>query len=248
MATLLLNRRRASWPSFLAVGTALLAGLAVYSYLSYLRAQIPVSGKLMPLLVAATDIEPGTVLEPQMLELTRHPGKYLPAGAVSSKKAAAGQAVAVPLFRGEAVTRQKMGRTGGVSSVVPPGQRAFSLSVASGASLGFLPRPGDRVDVIVTLPQEVLGKATSETVLRFKEVASVGSAAPAEAAKSDDKFGIPNSDGSRLGITLFVNPEEAQRLAMAEALGKITVILAPLKPDLGKVPDPITAGDLRGAP
>lgn len=247
MATLVLNRRRPSWSGFLALGLAALAGLAVYSYLSFLRSQIPVSGKLMPLVVAARDIEPGTALDPGALEIVRHPANYLPAGALAAVSAAAGQTASVPIYQGEPVTSRKLGKTGGLSSVVPPGQRAYSLSVASGASLGFQPRPGDRVDVIVTLPQEVLGRATAETVLRFKEVASVGAAAAAkDAAQAGEKFGIPASGEPRLGITLFVDPNEAQRLAMAEALGKITVILAPAKPDLGKVPDPITAGDLRG--
>lgn len=246
MATLVLNRRRASWPAFWAMAAAFLAGLAVYSYLSYLRSQIPQAGKLVPMVVAATDIEPGTALEPGMLEMVRHPSRYLPAGAIASREAAAGNVATVPVFKGEAVTSRKVGRRGGVSSVVPPGQRAYSLAVASGASLGFSPRPGDRVDVIVTLPQEVLGQATSQTVLRHKEVASVGSAPPAERQKTDGKFAISNSQDRKLGITLFVNPEEAQRLAMAEAMGKITVILAPQKPDLGKVPDPITPGQIRG--
>lgn len=247
MATLLLNRRRASASSLLAVGAAAVAGLGVYSYLSFLRAQIPVSGELTPMIVARVDIEPGTSLEPPMLEVAKHPARYLPAGSVASIPAAAGQVAKVPIFRGEPITARKMGPSGGISSVVPPGQRAFSLSVASGASLGFLPRPGDRVDVIVTLPPEILGKATSETILRFKQVASVGSAAPVSSGKEDGKFGIGSSEERKLGITLFVTPEEAQRLAMAEAVGRITVVLAPEKPDPGKVPDPITPGELRGA-
>lgn len=247
MATLVLNRRRASWSGLLAIGSALLAGLAVYSYLSYLRGQIPISGKLVPVVVAAADIEPGTALQPPMLEVARHPAKYAPAGAIAQIGAAAGQTVTVPIFQGEAVTSRKLGRTGGLSSVVPVGQRAYSLSVASGASLGFLPGPGDRVDVIVTLPQEVLGRATSQTVLRHKEVASVGSAGPADVARADGKFEIPASEERRIGITLFVTPEEAQRLAMAEALGKVTVVLAPGKPDPGPAPNPVSAGELRGA-
>jgi len=244
MATLVLNRRRASLPGILAAAVAIAAGLGVYSYLSYLRSQIPIAGRLAPVVVAATDIEPGTRLEAQMLELSLQPSRYLPAGSLGARAAAEGKVVTVPIFKGEPITAVKMGRSGGLSAVVPPGQRAYSLAVASGSSLGFLPRPGDRVDVIVTLPAEALGRATAETVLRFKQVASVGAAPSSASAKNQDKFGIPASGEKGLGITLFVDPGEAQRLAMAEALGKITVVLAPDKPDLGQVPAPVTAGDI----
>lgn len=244
MATLVLNRRRASLPGLLAAAVAIVTGIGVFSYLSYLRGQIPIAGKLAPMVVAATNIEPGTQVEPHMLELDLQPSRYLPEGALGARSAVEGKVVTVPVFKGEPITTLKMGRTGGLSSVVPTGQRAYSLAVASGASLGFLPRPGDRVDVIVTLPAEALGRATTQTVLRFKQVASVGAAPNSGSAKNQDKFGIPASGEKGLGITLFVDPSEAQRLAMAEALGKITVVLAPDQADLGKVPAPVTASEI----
>lgn len=229
MTALVLNRRRTSVWGALAAVAAMGTGLAVYSYLSYVKAQIPIAGKLVPMLVAAGDIDPGATLGTQMLELVDHPGRYLPADALTSKAGALGRVVTVPIFKGETITGRKLGERGGASSVVPSGQRAYSLSVESAAGLGFVPRPGDRVDVIATFPQEVLGEPTTLTVLTSKEVASVGPMKQEsdQGEKVAGKFGIPGSSGQTLGLTLFVSPSEAQELAMAESLGKTTVVLAP---------------------
>lgn len=243
MNALALTRRRTSIWGALAVIAALATGLAVYSYLSWLRSQIPLSGRLVPIVVAARDIEPGTVIDPSMITIARHPERYLPSGALSDEKKAIGSVVRIPIFEGEAVTSRKLGRTGGLSSVVPPGSRAYSLIIPSGAGLGFLPKPGDRVDVIATFPREVLGEATSVTVLRAKEVAAV-SMSNGGSSSVAGKLGIEGAAQTGASITLFVTPSEAEKLAMAESLGRITLVLAPLGAENEPAPPPVRPGDL----
>lgn len=246
MATLALSRTRNSLWRIVAVMAAAATGLAVYSYLSYVRAQVPVAGRLVSMVVAARDLEAGTVLGRADLATVKHPQKYLPAGSFASASEIAGRRIFVPVFSGEPITARKLGDRGGASSLVPPGTRAYSLSVASGAGLGFMPKPGDRVDVIVTLPQEVLGEATSVTVLRAKLIAAVGAfgADSKPTGKVTSKLGLDAGAAGGLGITLFVTPEEAQRLAMAEALGRITITLAPLQPEEAPAPPPSKPRDL----
>lgn len=239
MSTLVLSHRKTSLWGVIAVVTAAAAGLVVYSYLSWLRAQVPVAGKLVPMVVARLDLAAGTVLQPDMLETVDHPSKYLPANAIGSTKQAEGKVLSVPLYKGEPVTDRKLGFSGGLSSVVPTGMRAYSLSVASGSSLGFLPRPGDRVDVIVTFPPEVLGEATAMTVLRHKQIASVGHEGAGASGKVADQLGLDASQSRGLSVTLFVSPEEAQRLAVAESFGKVTVVLAPVRSSDDPVPAPV---------
>lgn len=228
--------------SVVAVLAAVATGLGVYSYLSYLRAQIPVAGRLVPMLVAARDLEPGEAITAELVRLAEHPERYLPEGAMRSVEPALGRVVAVPIFAGEPILARKLGATGGISSVVPPGMRAYSLVVGSG--LGFLPKPGDRVDVLVTLPREVLGEPTSLTVLRGKEVAAVAAGSRQSLGAVGERLGLPEQMQGGVGITLFVTPEEAQRLAMAESLGRITVILAPAKAEEDEGPPPVVPRDL----
>lgn len=240
MSTIILTRRKASLRSIFAVLFAVAATLAVYSYLSWMKAQIPVSGKLISMVVAKRDLQAGEILDASMLELVEHPSKYLPIGAFKGIDSVLGKVLSVPVFRGEAVTSPKLGSKGGVSGLVPAGTRAYFLTLPND---GMAPRAGDRVDVLATLPREVLGEPTTITVLRGKEVASM-SLREAGSDSVGDSLGLEASDRAKLGITLFVTPEEAEKLAMAEALGKITLIFAPFEADESGTPRPIRPADL----
>ncbi len=248
MSTLALSlgRRRASLWGVLAVIAAVATAVAVYSYLSYLRAQIPVTGALVPLVVAANDLAPGHVVDSADLSVVSHPEKYLPPDSLRSSRLALGKTVTVPIYKGEAITANKLGTQGGISSVVPAGLRAYSLRIDSGAAPAFFPEPGDVVDVIVTFPKEVLGEPTSITVLRGKQIAAVGSAGSRSSGEVAEKLGLEGAgiDSSGFALTLFVSPEEAERLAMAESLGRITIVLAPVSEDQGDPPAPIRPQDL----
>lgn len=245
MSTLALARRRVSLWGIAAVLASMLTGLAIYSYLSWLRSQIPVAGKLVPVIVAAEDLEPGTTVESGMIELSKHPEMYLPTGAMATPAAVIGKVVAVPIFSGELITDRKLGKSGGLSSIVPRGLRAYSIVVTSG--LGFLLQKGDRVDVIATFPREVMGEPSSVTILRYKEVAAVAGGSGAEQGRLAERIGpigLEANSQSGIGITLYVSPEEAQRLAMAESLGRITVVLAPAAPEEGEELTPVTPSNL----
>lgn len=238
MTTLLLARRRISARRLLAVMAAAVTGIAVYSYLASLRARVPAAGGLAPMVVAARDLEPGTSIEPGMLSVVQHPERYLPEGALRSTGPAVGRVVAVPIFEGEPITARRLGRSGGRSSTLPAGMRAYSMAVEPGAGLGAPPKPGDRVDVLATFAREVLGEATTLTVLRWAEVAAAG-----PGPGPSGRFG-PEPAGDGLRITLLVTPEQAEQLAMAESLGRVTVVLAPAKPDGGSAPPPVTPRDV----
>lgn len=240
-----LRRGRATsiW-SIAALLAAVVTGIAVYSYLSWLRAQIPVAGRLVPVVVASMDIAPGTELGAEHVELSKHPEHYLVPQSLTSLDAAIGKVASIPLFTGEPITSKKIGDEGGLSVLVPAGMRAYSLAASTGTGLGFAPRVGDRVDVIVTLPREVLGEPRTTTVLRGAEVAAIGSSSAEESGRVADQLGLEVSEGA-VQLTLYVTPQDAERLAMAESLGRIAVVLAPGEPE-GSAPEPLTPRDLLG--
>ncbi len=225
MTTLVLSRRRTSRWSVLALVAAAATGLAVYSYLAWLRSQIPMAGPLAEMVVASRDIDSGTKIDGSMLKVVDHPSRYLPAGAFEEVEQVVGRVTAVPVLEGDALTQRKVGKTSGASSVVPAGMRAYSLSAQAVGGLAIPPRAGDRVDVLVTYATED-GTATTETILRSAKVASLGT------ARSSSKgvggaLGVPSIGGERSGLTVLVTPEQAEDLAKAESLGKIAVVLAP---------------------
>jgi Flp pilus assembly protein CpaB len=175
---------------------AVVTALAVYSYLSYLRAQIPLSGRMVPMLVAASDIDSGVVVTAAMLEIESFPERYLPEQALSSSEAAVGRVAAVPILEGEPVTSRRLGMDGGSSSVVPDGMRAYSLSPDTLDGLALAPKAGDRVDVLATFAREG-GNAETVTVIKAAKVASVGGSKGPSGVAS--QLGVGGGKG---GITL----------------------------------------------
>lgn len=224
----------------LAVLAAAATGLAVYSYLSWLRGQVPVAGPLVQMVVAARDIDSGEVIDSSMLELVDHPSRYLPAQALQEVDPLVGRVAAVPMLKGDALTERKVGKTGGASSAVPEGMRAYSLSAQATGALAIVPRAGDRVDVLVTYAGDG-GVATTKTILRSAKVASLK--APSSSKSAGGPLGVGGLKQDRAGVTVLVTPLQAEDLAQAEALGKISVVLAPNAVEVSEQPaEPQPAG------
>jgi len=208
----------------LAVVAAAATALAVYSYLSWLRGQVPVAGPLVQMVVAARDIDSGELIDRSMLKLVDHPSRYLPEQALREIDPVVGRVAAVPLLKGDALTQRKVGKTGGASSVVPEGMRAYSLSAQAVGGLAITPRAGDRVDVLVTYAGEG-GVATTKTILRSAKVALLTS--PSASKSGGGPLSVEGIKPDRTGLTVLVTPAQAEDLAQAESLGKISVVLAP---------------------
>ncbi|HEX2178505.1 MAG TPA: Flp pilus assembly protein CpaB [Actinomycetota bacterium] len=223
MTTLVLNRRTTSRWSLLAMLAAIVTALAVYSYLSWLRGQVPVAGRMVPMVVAATDIDSGVVVTAEMLEFADHPERYLPQDVLLNSELAVGRVARIPILEGEPVTERKIGRNSGSSSVVPDGMRAYSLSPQTLEGLALEPKSGDRVDVLATFAREG-GNAETVTVIEAAKVLSVGTP-KAGGSQVASSFGVGSS--GKKGITLLLTPEQSEALAQSEALGKIALVLAP---------------------
>ncbi len=221
MTTLVLGRRRTSRWGVVAVLAAILTGLAVYSYISWLRSQVPVAGRLVPIVVAATDLEPGIRVTDGMLEMVDHPSRYLPEQPLTSAEQAVGRLTTFPILAGEPVTGRKIARNSGASGAVPEGMRAYGLDPQALAGMAMVPRSGDRVDVLATLPGDD-GRAQTVTILRSIQVASTGTSR--EAAGAGPSLMSSNKDRA---VTLLVKPDQAEVLAQAEAAGKITLVVVP---------------------
>jgi pilus assembly protein CpaB len=115
---------------------------------------------------------------------------------------------------------------GFLAAVLTPGTRAISVGVDAITGDGGLIWPGDRVDLILT--QQLDDKGTplakrfvSETVLSDVRVVAVDQSIAQGAVAAGD-----NTTG-RLArtVTLEVTPQQAERAALADRLGKITLAI-----------------------
>jgi pilus assembly protein CpaB len=115
---------------------------------------------------------------------------------------------------------------GFLAAVLAPGARAVSVGVDAITGDGGLIWPGDRVDLILT--QELdqkdvpLGKRfVGETVLYDVRVVAVDQSIAQGAVAAGD-----NATGRvARTVTLEVSPQQAERAALAERLGKITLAI-----------------------
>ena len=167
--------------------------------------------------VTVTDLTYGVKLDKEMLRMVRYPKESVPAGAFASMDSVIGQTTKVFMSAREPVTAIKLSsRGGGLSMLVRPTMRASSLEVNNVSGVSGFVLPGDRVDVLTTVDGRGVNEdAVTRTVLQNIEVLAAGQ-------KTEQKDNKPITVQS---VTLLVDPDGAETLALALHEGKIHLVL-----------------------
>jgi len=106
----------------------------------------------------------------------------------------------------------------GLPPMIPEGMRAVSVRVNEVVGVAGYVLPGNRVDVVATAsPTESRSDTTSKVVLANVQVVTAGTR-----IEQDQEKGKPVQVTV---VTLLVNPEQAERLALASTEGKIQLAL-----------------------
>ena len=134
-----------------------------------------------------------------------------------------------PLTAGVAVT---VGTGSGFAAAIQPGWRAISIAVTPAAGLAGFIAPGDRVDVLLT--QTLGARRTVQTLLADLAVLGIDQQQRSDAAITAPiaAAGDAVADAvARAGagppnlVTLQVRPRQAEALAVAAELGKLSLAL-----------------------
>ena len=167
--------------------------------------------------VTVTDLTYGVKLDKEMLKMVRYPKESVPEGAFASMDSVIGQTTKVFMSAREPVTVIKLSsRGGGLSMLVRPTMRASSLEVNNVSGVSGFVLPGDRVDVLTTVDGRGANEdAVTRTVLQNVEVLAAGQ-------KTEQKDNKPITVQS---VTLLVNPDGAETLALALHEGTIHLVL-----------------------
>lgn len=207
--------------TFIVVALVLGAAAAVVGYygLRGLASQSAAStnAKMQNVVVTVADLTFGVKLERSMLRVVRYPKESIPVGAFSSMDSVVGQTTKVFMATREPVTATKLSsRGGGLSMLVRPSMRAASLEVNQISGVSGFVLPGDRVDVLVTVdPRNSSDDAMTRTVLQNVEVLAAGQ-------KTEQ---LDNKPITVQSVTLLVNPQGAETLALALHEGKVHLVL-----------------------
>ena len=155
-------------------------------------------------------------------------GDYVLAGG-APEKSLIGSVAREPFVAGEPIITTKIvkpGERGFLAAVLHRGMRAVSVPVDATADVSGFVLPGDRVDLLVTLPlpQDGGGAAgnphrAAETVLRNLRVIAVD--------QQPDNKGQPVLART---VTFEVTPKESEIVAVAGDIGKLSLSLQPGRP------------------
>lgn len=230
------------------MGAGILAFIGMRSLLSTKPATVVRTEKveLAQVLVARTAIPLG-----QLVQEGNFKWQDWPKGAVGATfitksarpdalKDLAGAISRSPILPGEPITDSKLikpGSGGVLAAILPSGMRAISTRITEQTAAGKLILPNDRVDVI--LIRRVRGQSddahVSEILFRNVRVLAMGQQIEAREGKKGSEGNV---------ATLELTPRQAEQLALANAMGEITLALR----SIADFADASTGSEVLGKP
>ncbi len=197
------------------IATSVLAGLfAVWLAARWIGQMAENTTKIV---VAARDVDPGTVLGEGSLQIIAWPSGSVPTGALKDLKKTQGRVASTLIFTGEPILEGKLARegaSGGLSSVLSEGKRAISIQANEIVGVAGYIRPGSRVDIMVNT-RDSKDKALSKIVLENILVL---------ATAQDDKRDQTKPKVVTT-VTLEVDPHQAEKIDLARSIGTLSMVL-----------------------
>jgi pilus assembly protein CpaB len=158
-----------------------------------------------------------------------------------------GTVVRYPITAGEPVTQGALvapGDRGFLAAALGPGMRAVTVPVSATTGVAGFIFAGDRVDLVLT--QQINGEGngdalrTAETVLRNLRVLATDQTVE----KTVDENGKTQVAEFRT-VTLEVTPKIAEKIAVAQTIGQISLALRSLSDNPGDLDKAMAAGNVK---
>ncbi len=222
----------------LALGCGLVASVGISQVLDQKPKVEPESLETDSVLVALQDVEYGTPLTAQLVKLEAWPKDKIPTGAIMNIENIEGRRARSKLFSGEPILEAKLLGVDEVATAslqIPKGYRAFSVKVTASSTGGSLILPGDRVDVLVYVrtSNNGINEVSTQTILQDVKVFAVNQ------IYNKDNIDTDGTAITAKTVSLLVTPAQAEKIALAEELGKIRLSI--------RSPDDDLTADVSGA-
>lgn len=222
------------FPLIIAIVVGVAALVAIRQYVNKMEQQANAKLKGDIVVAANVEIPAGTELTVQMLGPKEVPRQFIPAQAIQgsdSVKQIIGSKTKYPIHAGQLVLWSDLASEthGGLSSLIPAGEGAFSVSVSKGVKPGLI-QPGDHIDIIgsfaVPKPNQPMPTGAASwrqgsdvvnvVLLQNVTVLAVGEIFSG-AVKSQNESGGD--------LTLSLTLAESQLLMFAQANGELGAVL-----------------------
>jgi len=225
----------------------LLAIFAVFLVRNYVANQsqpIEVTEQTIPttrIAVATTMLVFGNRLGSEHVRLIDWPTSSMPPGAFTDLEELVGKDKQRVVLRtievGEPILPSKItgfGERAVLSSVMEEAMRAVTIRVNDVAGVAGFVFPGDKVDILITREEEGGGPIT-DVLLQNIKVLGIDQ----KSEETQDKPAVAKA------VTVEVTPVQAQKLALAQQVGQLSLSLRHMS-NLGEAPTPtITVADLK---
>jgi Flp pilus assembly protein CpaB len=222
-------------PIIVAVVFLIIGILAIRSYVQNIRDEYEEQLKGKKVVAASVDIDAGTELRQSMVFAKEVPPQFIPAQAVRGAeelRQVIGRKVQYRIKEGDIIqwTDFAVERRGGLASLIPASERAFTIDVSMGVQ-GKLLNPNDHIDIISSfaLPDPV--KAAGATAAAWRQHSDMVNIVLLQnvtvIAVGDDfqSLTAPGEAGSGGSVTVAVTLPEAQLLMFASQHGELGVAL-----------------------
>ena len=209
---------------FAVFAIAIVAGgtfaFATYRYIQDRPAAVA-NMQTRPVVVAAANLDLAAELRREDMRVIDWPAGSVPAGSFSNPQELIGRGLIQPVVQNAPILEGAMPPKeagAGLPPVIPEGLRAVSVRVNDVIGVAGYVLPGTRVDVVATVnPTDQHPDATSKVILTNVQVLTAGT--KIERDTEDHKPVTVNV------VTLLVNPQQSERLALASTEGKIQLAL-----------------------
>jgi pilus assembly protein CpaB len=214
-----MNRNR----MLIGMGIALLVAFLVsnFVYRKFQEATAVKPVHMNQIVVAAKAIPLGTRLDASMLRTISWPANQPATGMCMRVQDCMNRALITPVVENEPIMESKLAPAAagaGLAATIPAGMRAMSVAVNDVIGVAGFVTPGTVVDVMVTgaVTAGQGGGNITRAILENVRVLAAGQKV------QQDQEGKPQTVAV---ITLLVSPEDAAKLAMGSAQGKIQLAL-----------------------
>ena len=181
--------------------------------------------KMAPILVAKTDIDIGSSLDANAVELEEWPAAKIPEGAARSLDEVTGKFPQVRFYKGEPILQAKIsGQNQDPTTSIPDGYQTSTIKVDEDTVMEGI-GPGNRVDIMVFLRKsEEIRQTGVYPLLKNVRVFSKG-------AQIERTVDSKKQEVRARTISLIVTPSQAREIALAAEMGRIRLALRNPKDD-----------------
>jgi pilus assembly protein CpaB len=231
--------------TLIALAVAIILGVvAVYVANSYLvgaqrNAKLRETTKVA---VATAPLNYGTEITPDKVRFVDFPNTSIPPGAFTTAQQllpdGKKRVALMPISVNEPILKEKISAEGegaSISALLPDGMRAATVRINDVSGVAGFIQPNDHVDVLITRTPPEGGSEVTDVLLQNIRVIAMG----AQAKDSDGKP-IPARTA-----TLEIVPIDAQKLALGEAAGSLSLVLRKPGEPNNPVVETVSLNDLR---